>query len=59
MSLLVEIARSVASEIRATLPSHEDEAAMFLSGMCWAFGIFIMCLLVVSYAALRLHGQAP
>jgi hypothetical protein len=59
MSLLVEIARSVASEIRATLPSHEDEAGMFLSGMAWGLFIYVAMLLVVSYAVLRLHGQAP
>jgi hypothetical protein len=59
MSLLVEIARSIASEIRATLPSREEEAGPFLAGMAWALLIYVVVLLVTSYCALRLHGQAP
>jgi vacuolar-type H+-ATPase subunit I/STV1 len=46
----------VAREILATLPSSEDEAGMFLSGMCWAFLIFIALLLLVTMAWATARG---
>ena len=56
MRLAVEIVRSLASDLRATLPSDEHEAGVFLAGMVWMFVIHWALLIFVSWLWLKAAG---
>lgn len=57
MTMLREIAAGLAESVRETLPSTEDEAGAFLAGMCWAFVLSWVTLIVVSWLSQR--GGTP
>jgi hypothetical protein len=44
------------SPILDTLPASEEEAGWFLAGFTWAFGVFIVLLLLVTLAWAKAHG---
>jgi hypothetical protein len=55
-SLLRELARGLYESIRETLPSTEQEAGAFLSGMVWAFLVFWVTVFIATYLTLLGRG---
>jgi hypothetical protein len=56
--VVAEIARSIAGDIRETLPSTPEEAGVFLAGACWAFILFWTFLILTTWLYLRTVGGA-
>jgi hypothetical protein len=56
MRLVAEIVRDVVADVRATLPSSEDEAGPFLAGMCWMFVTHWVLVILVTWLYLRAQG---
>lgn len=56
--ILAAIVAGLAAELLSTLPSNDEQAGMFISGMCYALLVFCFLLLVVSMAWAKAHGVA-
>jgi len=54
--LVAEIVRGVCADVRATLPSTEDEAGPFLAGMIWMFVIHWTLMLAMTWWWMRSIG---
>lgn len=54
--LAAAIVAGLAREILETLPRTEDEAGTWLAGFCWAFLIFCVLLVVVTWAWAKSNG---
>lgn len=57
--MLIDIVRGLWESIRETLPSTEQEAGAFLSGLCYAFALHWAMLLFVTYAYVTSGGGRP
>ena len=57
MQLLAELARGAYETIRETLPTDSREAQCFLAGMAWALAIYVLILLVTSWATITAIGR--
>ena len=56
--LIAAVVCGLLEELRATLPSSEQEASGFVQGMAWMFAIMVVCLLLVTMAWAKAHGVA-
>ena len=56
--LLAAIIAGLAREILDTLPADESEAGTWIAGFCWAFLIFCVLLVVVTWAWAKANGVA-
>ena len=56
--LLAAIVAGLAREILDTLPSNDEQAGMWVSGLAWGFLIFIILLMVTTMAWAKTHGVA-
>ena len=59
MSTVLEIVRYVCGGIRETLPKSEHDAGVFLAGMTWAFVIYCLLLVAVSWLTVAAFGGRP
>lgn len=57
--MLTDIVRGLWGSFRETLPSTEQEAGAFLSGMLWAFAAHWGMLIFVTYAYTTSGGGRP
>jgi vacuolar-type H+-ATPase subunit I/STV1 len=59
MHLLAAVLRGLLRSILETLPSSEDEAGAFLSGLTWGFVLFWAILVLVTWSWFTSHGLRP
>jgi hypothetical protein len=56
--LLAAIVAGLTAEILESLPASDEHAGWWLAGFTWAFGVFIVLLLLVSWLWAKAHGVA-
>ena len=56
MRLAREIAAGVVESFRETLPSTEDEAGWFMSGLAWGFVLFWTIMIVGTFGWAFVNG---
>lgn len=59
MRLVADLARGLAESVRETWPTDDRETGVFLAGACWAFVVYVLLLVGVSWLTILAMGGRP